>query len=62
MAMAEATADSRAVAGAMRAENLLFQPMGAEATTREGAAVADKATSMVTPHHTKHYPCFQSKN
>ena len=47
VAMAEATADSRSVAGAVRAENPLFQPMGAEAATREGAAVAKKAATVV---------------
>ena len=47
VAMAEATANSRAVAGAVRAENPLFRPMGAEAATRGGAAVADKAAAVV---------------
>ena len=44
VAMAEKAADNRARAGAVRAENPLSQQMGsgAEATTRGGAAVADK--------------------
>ena len=47
VAMAEATADSRSIARDVRKENPLFQPMGAEAATREGAAVADKAAAVV---------------
>ena len=47
VAMAEATADSKAVAGYVRKDNPLSQPMGAKAATREGSAVADKATGVV---------------
>ena len=37
--MAEKATNNRARAGVVRAENPLFQQMGAEAATREGAAI-----------------------